>query len=240
MRQGSFSEFLVSPPPEWRGIVALLGFNVVGDLVAGLIGLATGNSMWFWIVGVLSILIFLLVIYWAWRRAEPLALVPPGQLPPKHRGLIVLVGTGRPGEDPMRQSAGAAIVYHVAGGQEAGLEKCWLVATTGEKGSLPIARQLEEECQAQNVEARIETVADRFSVQESYDLVRRIYQEALAEGLAEDDLIADFTGGVKPMSAGMILACRERRPMQYMYGRKKGVASEPRLVEFAPRRGRRR
>jgi hypothetical protein len=56
--------------------------------------------------------------------------------------------------------------------------------------------------------------------------------------LSEREVIADFTGGVKPMSAGMILACGDRRPMQYMYGRKEGIASIPRIIEFA-QRGRR-
>jgi CRISPR/Cas system-associated protein Csm6 len=157
----------------------------------------------------------------------------------KHRGLIVLVGTGRPGEDPMSQSAGIAIEYHMSAGQESGLEMCWLIATAGESGSLPIAQKLKEACQARNVKADIRTVSDPFSVQESYDLVQRIYDEEVPKAsLSEREVIADFTGGVKPMSAGMILACGDRRPMQYMYGRKEGIASIPRIIEFA-QRGRR-
>ena len=55
-----------------------------------------------------------------------------------------------------------------------------------------------------------------------------------ASSAAEKDITtdADFTGGTKPMSAGMILACGEARPMQYTYGRKDGVASVPRRVDL--------
>ena len=91
------------------------------------------------------------------------------------------------------------------------------------------------------VEFRIRTVSDPFSVQETYELIQKIYAKELDEfNLSETEVIADFTGSTKPMSAGMILACGDRRPMQYMYGREAGVASVPRLVEFSPQGRRRR
>jgi hypothetical protein len=67
-------------------------------------------------------------------------------------------------------------------------------------------------------------------------LVYRIYVQSAAEkGLTPGQIIADYTGGTKPMSAGMVLACREQRwPMEYMTGGKKGIASVPLLVRFAP------
>jgi hypothetical protein len=72
-----------------------------------------------------------------------------------------------------------------------------------------------------------------FDVQETYGVVQRIYlEEALAEGLSPDQVIADFTGGTKMMTAGMVLACGDQWPMQYMTGRKEGVISTPMLVRF--------
>jgi hypothetical protein len=237
----SFSDFLTRPSSSWTGVIALLSLGVIGNLVTGLIGLLSGTSVVQLALWVLSILALLGGIYWIWRRPEPLVLVPQALQPPRRRGLIVLVGTGRPGEDPMRQSAWSAIEYHFSQSREVGLERCWLIATAGEKGSLPIAQELEKLCSAKNIVPIIRTVADPFSVQESYELVQRIYEQEVPEnGLLESDVIADFTGGVKPMSAGMILACGDRRMMQYMYGRKQGVASTPRLVEFAPRGQQRR
>jgi hypothetical protein len=232
----SFPDFLLAPPRGWAGVVSWLGVGVAGNLVAGVITLVWGTSTWQVGVWLLSIMVLLGGIYLAWRRVEPLVLVPENQRPAKHRGLIVLVGTGRPNEDPMRQSAWDAIEYHMSAGHEPGLETCWLVASGGETGSLPIAQKLKEACEVRNVTAHIRAVSDPFSVQESYDLMQRIYEEEIPRaGLNEQEVIADFTGGVKPMSAGMILSCGDRRPMQYMTGRKEGIASTPRLVEFTPR-----
>jgi hypothetical protein len=228
-----FSDFLASPPRGWVGIISLLGFGVVGNLVAGLITLVAETSAWQLILWVLSILAVIWGAFAVWSRTKPLVLVPEDQRPSKHRGLILLVGTGRPGEDPMQQSAGIAITYH-----QPVLKTCWLIATAGEGGSLPIAETLAEQCRIASIQPHIRTVADPFSVQESYNLVERIYtQEVPRAGLTKHQVIADFTGGVKPMSAGMILACGETRPMQYMYGRKKGIASVPRLIEFKPCEG---
>ena len=161
--------------------------------------------------------------------------VPDEERPAKYRGLILLVGTGRPGEDPMSQSAGHAITYHVSlNRKEAGLEYCWLIASAGEQGSVPVAETLQTVCQDQfGVETEILTVNNPFNVQETYEVVQHIYGNLLpATGLTEQEVIADFTGGVKPMSAGMILACGQHRPMQYYTGRKAGLASIPQIIRF--------
>lgn len=238
IRRESFFKFLIAPPPGWTGIVVVLGVGVMGNLVAGLISLWSGDSAWQLGAWTLSILVFLVlawVIYSTWRREEPKVLVSEDEQPAKYRGLIVLVGTGRPGEDPFSQSAWTAIEYHMMSrGQGAGLELCWLVASGGEKGSLPIAQKLKEKCEALSVRAHTAVVEDAFSVQACYEVVQRIYEENVpAAGLSEQEVIADITGGTSPMSAGMALACGDRRPMQYMYGRKKGVASVPRQMGFA-------
>ena len=88
-------------------------------------------------------------------------------------------------------------------------------------------------------ELLVHDVSGRIVGASQPDLVgRRVSDQPYFEAsLTEDQVIADFTGGVKPMSAGMILACGETRPMQYMYGRKEGIASVPRLIEFQPRGG---
>lgn len=228
----SLTDFLARPISGWGGVVTVLGIGVAGNLVATIITLWTGASVWLLGLWIASIIV-LLVGMWAIRGSQDLVLVPEVQRPEKHSGLIVIVGTGRPGEDPMQQSAGIAITYH-----HPILRTCWLIASAGERGSLPIAETLAEQCRAAGMQPHICTVADPFSVQESYDLVERIYTEEVPKAsLTEDQVIADFTGGVKPMSAGMILACGETRPMQYMYGRKEGIASVPRLIEFQPRGG---
>jgi len=231
-RQGSLADFLVRPGGGWRGLITLLGIGVVGNLVATVVTLATGTSVWMLLLWMVSIVV-LLVGIWAVSRPQDLVLVPKDQRPDQYPGLIVLVGTGRPGEDPLTQSAGVAISHH-----QSALKTCWLIASAGERGSLPVAQDLQRAYDGENFETRIRTMADAFDVQESYDLVERIYSEEVPEaGLREEQVIADFTGGTKPMSAGMILACGETRPMQYTYGRKDGIASVPRRVDVEIRTG---
>lgn len=229
-RSSGFADFLVNPPGDWNGIVALLGFGLLGSLLNDLLPLSTA---WQRIILSLSLVALLWGIYAVWRRKKPKVLVPQEQQPEKHPGLILLIGTGRPGEDALDQSALDAIDYHqdVSGGN--GLKVCWLIASGGETGSLPIAQKVEAMLKTRNIKGIIRVVRDAFDVQDTYNVVRKIYQEELEkEGLSRDQVIADFTGGVKPMTVGMILACGDHQKMQYMYGRKKGVASIPRLVEF--------
>ncbi len=238
-QQEGFLDFLTTTPRGWQGVLVLQGLGIIGNLIAGAIGLVVGASAWLLGFAVASILVLLWGAYRVRRRPEPLVLVSEDQRPKKHRGLIVLVGTGRPGEDPFSQSAWIAIEHHMPSEQGDGLQVCWLVASAGETGSLPIALKLKERCEALNIKAYTPTVDDPFSVQDTYEVVQRIYAQELEKvNLSEQDVIADITGGTSPMFAGMALACSDRRPMQYMYGRK--VASVPRLVEFAPRNRRRR
>lgn len=195
----------------------------------------TGLIRWSGLV-IAAVLILMAMV----RALRPqLDLVPEAQKPARHPGLIVLVGTGRKETaDPMTEPAVPAIEYHLGTSDHPGpLRACWLIATVGEKGSLPRARAIKAAFADRIPDIYVRTLADPFSVQEAHDCVEKIYAEEIAQvGLTESQVIADFTGGVKPMSAGMILACRERRPMQYMYGHRPGIASVPRLVEFVPRR----
>ena len=236
----SFSDFLASPPGGMFGLVVLLIFSVFGSKLSDLI---PGDEWWQTAITVVSILILLWIAYVAWRsRNVRMVLVPENQRPVKHKGLIVLVSRGRP-EDlknhiPTNLAEKGAIDYH-CGTEENALKVCWLIATSGEEGSQLFAQELEKHCQERNVKPILHVVGDGFDVQETYEIVEKIYtKEAQENVLAETDIIADFTGSVRTMSAGMVLACRDRRSMEYMYGRKAGVSSMPRLVKFVPKRSR--
>ena len=272
-------------------------------------------------------------------RPQDVALVSRDAQPPRCRGLIALVGPGRRDDDPMQQAAVRAIEYHLA--DKGDLQVCWLIASSGEGGSVPVAERIrrayEERCQI-----FIREVGNAFAVQQTYDVVRRIYERELdsagqerdvARGEVEwarllhlrrvlatrfnkselrtlcfglgiaherlpgetiqdmalellnycdrrrrvdqlveigqrmrpdvswepdaapplarggatetpsppegitlrpEQVMADFTGGTKPMTAGMVLACGHDRPMQYTTGYKPGIASTPLLVQFQP------
>jgi hypothetical protein len=176
------------------------------------------------------------------RRAEPLVLVPRDARPSRSPGLVALVGKGRPGEgfDPHEQAAARAIEYHLGDGEsEAALEVCWLIASSGAEGSVVAARAIRKAYESRCT-IRVREVGNAFSVQDTYDVVQRIYNEEIyddehrAFGLSPDQVIADFTSGTAPMTAGMVLACGRYRPMQYTTGRKAGIAPTPLLVRFKP------
>jgi hypothetical protein len=152
----------------------------------------------------------------------------------------VLVGIGRRDVEPQALSHNAAIEYHLdreeAGGEP--LRVCWLIATGGVRGSVPVARAVRERYGLRCAQMIIHVLNSPFDLQEAYRLVRRIYtEEATQHGLAPQQIISDFTGGTKPMSAGMILACQDQWPMQYMFGREGEVASTPLRVDFRPGEG---
>ena len=59
-------------------------------------------------------------------------------------------------------------------------------------------------------------------MEDTYTQVLRIYEEELPQrGLKAEEIIADITGGQKPMTAGMALACLAKNlDMQYMKARR--------------------
>lgn len=114
------------------------------------------------------------------------------------------------------------------------LRHCWLIGSY--KGSLSQAETIKAHYATPGLTIEVKPVYDAFGVQETYDLVRRIYEvEIGSAGLRRQDVIADFTGGTKPMSTGMLLACAQlQAPMQYMLGQRDGKPSEPRRIDFVP------
>lgn len=159
------------------------------------------------------------------RERREWVLVPKEKRPPQFPGLIVLVGPGREEEDPLQGPCGPAIEYHLPT-----LKFCWMIAS--EEGQ-PVAEALRQQYEGR-CQVKVVPVGGAFEVQDVYETVRNIYlQEAPKAGLAPEQVIADFTGGTKVMSAGMILACGDRWPMQYMSGRK-GAKSAPIFIQFQP------
>lgn len=190
----------------------------------------------------LAILIAVVVGLWVLAiilgKPRPVELVPQELRPPRYPGLIVLVGKGRSDAKPDELSHLPAIEYHLAR-QEAGgdpLRVCWLIATAGKDGSMLVAMDLKKHY-GERCKVIICELKSAFDVQETYDLVRRIYQKEAVQpeiGLQPEQIIADCTGGTTLMSVGMALACRDRWPMQYMIGRTGEIAPTPVLVRFHP------
>ena len=209
--------------------------NLASSWLELTIGRTPNRLMQLLAIGV-ALIVGLWVLHLALEKREPLELVPEEERPPRFSGLIVLVGTGRKDIKPEKLSHNPAIEYHLdceeAGGES--VRVCWLIATGGVKGSVPVAREVRKRYESRCDKMILHVLNSAFDVQEAYLLVRRIYiEEAVEHGLTPEQIIADFTGGTKPMSAGIVLACREGRwPMQYMSGREGEIVSTPMLVRF--------
>jgi hypothetical protein len=148
-------------------------------------------------------------------------------LPPLFLGLIVLVGPGRAGSDPLEQSAMDAILYHVKG-----LKYCWLIGSSGEKGSVDVVEAIQEECKHLQIQTYTYFVDEPMDINPTYALAEKIYSDDVpAVGLTDQDVIADITGATKPMSFGLLRACGVSRPMQYMVRQPKG-RSKPMMLKY--------
>ncbi|MCI5210496.1 MAG: hypothetical protein D3910_17285 [Candidatus Electrothrix sp. ATG2] len=123
--------------------------------------------------------------------------------PEKHSGLIILLG-------PSSGSAPSAIDFHLPN-----LTYCWMIGT---HESLPTIQQLIKKFPAIKFYWGDDYMVNPDEVGSSYDIISRIFNKELpATTLDPTDIIADITGGLKPMSAGMTLACTElQHKMQFM------------------------
>ena len=179
------------------------------------------------------------VILWAVNNAvnqrHKLVLVPREQQPPQFPGLILLIGPGRPGSDPLKGSAVPSIEYHLAGRGRKRLRACWLVTS---REGVPVAEALRARYESSKLRVFVREVQAPFKIQETYNQVRNIYQNDAAEQkLKPEQILSDFTGGTHPMAAGMVLACQGDFPMQYMSG-KADTSSKPLFVQFEPEESR--
>ncbi len=159
---------------------------------------------------------------------------------PHQRGVITLVSLGA--YVPARN----ALEYHSwAGvpGSKPKLTHCWLLAGPGEgeQSSHNNANSLAEEYNAKGIIAEVWPLEDSDNVEETYQAVKIIYEVAQKKyKLSKKEIIADYTGGTKSMTAGMVLAALEQGAcLQYMKPNKyeadgrasRPAGSKPRMVQ---------
>lgn len=134
--------------------------------------------------------------YFHWRRRR---LVEEGQRilgerphPTPRKGLIVMV-TNAP-------TARKAVDYHLGR-----LEHVWLITTPGMRDPYNVLHSYLDEIGAKG---HLLELDQEYDANRCYYLVRSVFEQfAPRVGLAPSDIIADMTGGTKPMTAGMVLAC---------------------------------
>ena len=155
------------------------------------------------------------------------------RLPDQKRGLIILVSN--------LNSAIYAIRHHL--GENGSLERVWLIPSNSQEqekfgpSSMRLAKEIETQCRALtaevggNVKVEISSEVSPGDAQDTFDHVNRIFRIA---GFTEDEIIADFTGGTKPMTVGMIMACLPReRDLEYVpYNPQTKAMHGPYLIDY--------
>ncbi len=203
--------------------LAVLG-NVFTDLVKLYFG-SEPRQLWLILgvaAGLLGVVVALAYSFGAIRArrtaAAGYAVVNQPQ-PRRYRGLIVFVSLAQ------RAHLEKALQYH---GEQ--LERVWLIATKEAKG---LAQELQAEYVTATRTLTLVPLENEWDLQAVQNVIEAIYREQLGD-LTEAEVIADFTGGTKPMTVGMIFACLSpARHLQYVparYAEGEPVPLEP--VEY--------
>ena len=193
-------------------LFALLS-NGLYDLLLSWLGAAR------WVVGFAVVgFIATLAFYYVWRRRFGPRIVV-WQLVHPQPGLIALVSHGPADETP----AAVAIRFHYKGEdgsrETPTLRHCWLLASPG--SATDNAEVLKKKYSTPELQIEVVKIDD-VDPHQVFDAVNRVYQAAreLPSPLSEGDIVADLTGGSKPMTVGVALACATSgRRLQYLQAR---------------------
>lgn len=195
-------------------ILFLLGaalLAVIGNVITDLFKSYLGDSRWhLWLILASAVALLIAVVYLAFAigflRARLFTRREYGVLgiphPARRRGLIAFVSLTQ------RAHLEKAISYH----REA-LEHVWLIAT---KDAEAMALELKRNYETPHLFVDVIRLDNQWDLLRCKEVVERVYTEKLST-LTEQDVIADFTGGTKPMTVGMIFACMTpERKLQYV------------------------
>jgi hypothetical protein len=172
--------------PIFSGIVVAFIVNILTTWLTELAGPAVAWPVTLLLIG---LTVAFVRFYQQRRRQLPTPIDLPR--PRKYRGLIFMFS--RP------ETLRAALTYH-----QPKLEHCWLLITPEMRtraldGIPPLDEVRFSLCHLENL----------YDTAACYTTVQRIFeQEARQYGIAPDQIIADITGGTKPMTVGMLLACQ--------------------------------
>lgn len=232
---------LLDPANFWLSLLTFLLVGVAGSLAAQLFSTPGEGKIWAYLtvvlalVGVLGFLLSASVQRWL-RRNRGFIRLNIHRPVIRAKALIVFVSKGAGSS-----SALDAALYHA---EEDVLKELWII--TSEEASDDAARVRQEVARLYpkvTVHPPV-CVTSIHDIQEAKTEVENIRRKCLQKYQSERDVICDFTGLTKHMSAGMIFACAPREArLQYMHPRRvlpadgradpAGAASEPMEVEIA-------
>jgi hypothetical protein len=197
-------------------LVAVMG-NMASDLLKSYIG---EQRVGLWVIFIVSSVILFLMVTAIYAAGVFRAMLTSRNVyrfldkpnPAPRKGLIAFVSLTQ------RAHLDRAIAYH-----HETLKKLWLIATQEAQAR---AAQIVTEYKKSGVQISIVPLSEEWDLIKTKETVDRIFAEQL-DGLAEEEIIADFTGGTKPMTVGMVFAClTPTRSLQYVpaeYDRDRGM-----------------
>lgn len=181
----------------WFGpVVSALLVTMVVDLLTQAV--TTWGGLWLGWGAVIALTVGTLAFVYAYtasesrRRGRELGPIADLPNPPQGKGLIFLFSR----EDTLRE----AIAYH-----RPHLAHCWLLVTPEmqERAAGVVSRY-------PDLTFTLHPLSGRYDSQGCYRTVAHIYrEEAPRRDISPQQVIADITGGTKPMTLGMIVACLE-------------------------------
>lgn len=190
--------------------VQWFGPTISAVLVATLINVLTdtlstfGGPLYGWIfIAVLMAVTLIFVITYNRKVANWMSDLGPIEdipSPKQHEGLIVLFNR--------RETFKAAVQYH-----QPVLKHCWLIVTPETQ-----AEAGEVISDFPEVSFSILPISNLYDTQSCYNIVRHVYKKGTYDvGILPRNTIADITGGTKPMTMGMIVACiKSGYPIQHI------------------------
>lgn len=213
---------VLDPANFWLASVYLILLSVFGAILVEIFHEVTPNEkrLDYLLYGVAICLVFFVfawIIYRrevrAWIESRPVITGIYSKPVEKAMALVALCG---PSSETARAKNAAyeAAVYHLPD-----LKHLWLITSLSGK---PTADWVREQLSARGVVVHEPVVIDNTWHVDAIKLkIEEARREAVeAFNVPEKEVICDFTGMQKPVTAGMILACAPKgRRMQYLHGK---------------------
>lgn len=190
------------------GALALtISGGLLSDLLRGTVSLRSDATLLS--LGVTASLVLISAVAWViyWRRVKVSSPLKEGTVPP-YPGLIWML-------TPNNLDAAHLVLTH----HQHKLLRVWVILTAGDDVLTGLLQEMRNMVAKEGWGCAIEAVEiESPELKPVYDAVTFIYRERVpAVGLSADRVCSDITGGNKPMTAGMALAClRNDWHMEYL------------------------
>ena len=205
----------LNPANYALSILLALLVGVAGSLGGEIVKGTADRAVWVGFLAIVFVVVGLGIVLsdriqrWMRRNREFLKIGETNRVT-RARALIAFVSKGSG-----RTSARDAVLYHAGDGV---LQHLWLLTSKEAEADADWVRgEVARRWPAVTVYPTV-CLADIYSIVDAKEEVEKIRRGMLRKGLAQNDIMCDFTGMTKHMSAGMIFACAPKEArLQFMH-----------------------